>query len=79
MRLCVMKIKYYMHNVKDFSVLVITLFFALCSLRYVASFSGLSIFDCPFGILYGLFVRLYGKDDMLKALLYDHKREGLRP
>jgi hypothetical protein len=26
------------------------------SLSYVASFSGLSIFDCPFGLLYRLYI-----------------------
>jgi hypothetical protein len=74
MRFYVMKIKYIMHNVKYFSVLVITLLFALYNLRCVASFSGLPIFDCLIGILLRLFARLYGKFDMLKALVWPQER-----
>jgi len=35
---------------------------------YVASFSGLSIFDCPFGILLRLFVRFESTIYQLKSI-----------
>jgi hypothetical protein len=37
--------------------------FSSSYVHYVVSFSGLSIFDCPFGILYRLCINSYHMDD----------------
>ena len=44
--------------------------FSSSSVLYVGSFSELSIFDCPFGILYRLFIEFYSGNSFSLNLLF---------